>query len=991
MKKLALYTGFFLVNSFSFYMVLSLSSCGHKKVAGPGHFGGPAAEQQAQAAGVAIDDPQVLTGSRQLTFKGLRAGEGYFSADGSKMVFQSEREPGNPFYQIYLMDLASGETERISPGPGKTTCAWIHPSGDKVLFASTHLDKELPKKVEAEWQERKSPNKSKYSWSFDDKFDIFEKDLKSKTFKRLTQSPGYDAEGDYSPDGKWIVFASNRSAYTEKLSAEEQKLFQQDPSYMMDIYIMKSDGTEVRQLTKVRGYDGGPFFSADGKKITWRRFAPNGQSAEIYVMNVDGSEQKPITNLKSMSWAPYFHPSGKYIVFTTNLLGYSNFELYIVDSEGKKAPVRVSYLPDFDGLPVFAPNGKQISWTHRNEKGESQIYMADWNHEKALELLDLPKESGAADVLRLTDYSHEIRESDVKRTIEYLASPQMSGRLTGSPEEKVYANNLAELFKTMGLSPVADSYISEFDFTSGVELGEGNSLQISLPDRQIKGEPQGNYTPLSLSKEGSVAAAGVTFAGYGLFAAASEKEALYDSYKSADVKGKWVLIFRDIPENVPNSKRLQLNLYSRIQHKVLEAKQRGAVGVLVAAGPNSGSRQKIMKLRYDGATGESAIPVLSVSDELANDILVPTGRSLKQWQDILDQGEIQSTDVPKVQIAANVKLIQKKTKAQQVLAQIRVKGATKSLVIGAHGDHLGRGQLGGSSLAKNDEKDMIHLGADDNASGVAGVIELAHHLSALHKAGKIRLQQNLIFAVWSGEEIGLLGSSHWLKTVQPNKISAYLNMDMIGRYRDQLLVQGVGSALEWKDIFEQLARQTPLKMSLMEDPYLPSDSMAFYMKQIPTVMFFTGSHGEYHSPRDTADRINYAGEVEILNLMEKLILKISTVPPGSREVKISYVKAESSRNPLEGRRFRVYLGTIPDYAQEGVKGVRISGTSKESPAEKAGLQPGDVIVELAGLKIENLYDYVYGLQSLKANQPVPVRVVRSGKQQDLSITPQLKE
>jgi len=159
---------------------------------------------------------------------------------------------------------------------------------------------------------------------------------------------------------------------------------------MMDIFIMNADGSNVKRLTDIKGYDGGPFFSADGKKITWRRFAPNGQSAEIMTMNIDGSEQKQVTHLKAMSWAPYFHPSGDYLIFTTNKLGFSNFELYIVDTDGKRDPVRVSYIPDFDGLPVFSPDGKQLSWTHRNEKGESQIYISDWNDKKARELLGLP-------------------------------------------------------------------------------------------------------------------------------------------------------------------------------------------------------------------------------------------------------------------------------------------------------------------------------------------------------------------------------------------------------------------------------------------------------------------------------------------------------------------------------------------------------------------------------------------------------------------------
>ena len=299
--------------------------------------GGVSATNSGAAANA--KDQGIISNKRQITFVGPRSGEGYFSADGKKLIFQSEREPGNPFYQIFVLDLATGKTERVSPGMGKTTCAWFHPNEDKVLFSSTHLDPEIKKKTQEEYDKRKSEVKSKYSWSFDEIFDIFEFNLRTKKSKRLTQTMGYDAEASYSPDGNWVVFASNRHAYIDTLSEDEKKLFAKDPSSMMEIYLMKSDGTQVKRLTNHLGYDGGPFFSSDGKKITWRRFSANGQSAEIYVMNLDGTEQTAITRLGAMSWAPYFHPSNDYLIFTSNLLGFSNFELFVVDSEGTQKPI----------------------------------------------------------------------------------------------------------------------------------------------------------------------------------------------------------------------------------------------------------------------------------------------------------------------------------------------------------------------------------------------------------------------------------------------------------------------------------------------------------------------------------------------------------------------------------------------------------------------------------------------------------------------------
>ncbi|HRO68345.1 MAG TPA: biopolymer transporter Tol, partial [Pseudobdellovibrionaceae bacterium] len=365
-----------------------------------------------------LDQPNTLIrNSRQLTFVGPRSGEGYFSADGTKMIFQGEREGGNPFYQMFILDLKTGKTNRVSTGQGKTTCGWIHPSGKKVMWSSTHLDKGIPEKVKQEYEGRKNPVKSRYSWSYDEHFDIFESDLQGKKIKRLTREKGYDAEGSYSPDGKWIAFASNRDGYTAKLSDEDRKLFERDPSYMMDIYIMKSDGTGVKRLTDSKGYDGGPFFSADGKKITWRRFNAEGSKAEIFTMNVDGSDQKQVTRLGSMSWAPYYHPSGDYIIFASSVLGYANFELFIVDSAGLKDPVRVSFDDGFDGLAAFSPDGNTLTWTHRNEKGESQIMLADWDDVQARRLLGLPPQS-----IRPQSLAKEIRESDLRQLVGWLAS-----------------------------------------------------------------------------------------------------------------------------------------------------------------------------------------------------------------------------------------------------------------------------------------------------------------------------------------------------------------------------------------------------------------------------------------------------------------------------------------------------------------------------------------------------------------------------------------
>ena len=334
---------------------------------------------------------EFLSNINQLTFAGKRSGESYFSTDGTQLIFQSERLDDNPYYQIYKMDLDLGDVEMISNGIGKTTCAWIHPDGEQMLYASTHLDPSAKEKQKDELDFRASGKQRRYSWDYDEYYDIFIKD--NSGTHQVTSELGYDAEGSFSSDGKWIVFASNRNGFNDKaknMSEKDKKTFSMDPSYMMDIYIMKADGSEVKQLTTHLGYDGGPFFSPDNKKIVWRRFAANGATAEIFIMNIDGSDEKQLTHTNSMSWAPYFHPSQKYIIFTTNTNGFANFELYIVDIEGKQDPIRVSDMTGFDGLPVFTPKGDEMYWTRKKDNNNvSQIYRASWDHQAALKALKL--------------------------------------------------------------------------------------------------------------------------------------------------------------------------------------------------------------------------------------------------------------------------------------------------------------------------------------------------------------------------------------------------------------------------------------------------------------------------------------------------------------------------------------------------------------------------------------------------------------------------
>jgi Tol biopolymer transport system component len=302
-----------------------------------------------------------------------RAGEGYFSPDGKKIIFQAEeKDSKNPFYQIFIMDLATGKFHRVSNGVGKTTCAYFSPDGKKVIYASTHLaPKEETKKYYAqEYREREVERKTKkrrrYVWDFDRRFDIFEANLDGSGRRRLTKGEGYNAEGSYSPDGKHIVFCSNRSGKGN-----------------LELYIMDSDGKNVRRLTKAPGcYNGGPFFSPDGKRVIFRSDRKKKHQLQLYVINVDGTGERALTDdLKWVQWAPFWYKDSRHIVYTAAnhaVLGRPNYDLYWLDVDGSKK-VRLTYAPGADLLPVFRKDGKKIMWTStRDGRSPPQLYIADF-------------------------------------------------------------------------------------------------------------------------------------------------------------------------------------------------------------------------------------------------------------------------------------------------------------------------------------------------------------------------------------------------------------------------------------------------------------------------------------------------------------------------------------------------------------------------------------------------------------------------------------
>ncbi|MCB1077812.1 MAG: PD40 domain-containing protein, partial [Verrucomicrobiae bacterium] len=729
------------------------------------------------AADDAAQEAKLLSNARQLTFEGKRAGEGYFSKDGTQLIFQSEREEGNPFYQIYRLDLKTGDTERVSPGWGKTTCAWIHPDGKKVLFASTQDDPAAKQKQKEEIEFRESGQARKYSWDYDDQFEIIEYDPDKKTYANLTKTKGYDAEGAYSPDGKHIVFASNRQAHEPGFPEEDAKAFKLDQKFPMELYLMDSDGSNVKRLTHADGYDGGPFFSADGKKICWRRFDRKGLTAEIHTMKVDGTGEKQLTHLGAMSWAPFFHPTGDYLIFATNKHGFDNFELYLVDAAGEKEPVRVTHTMGFDGLPCFSPDGKKLAWTsNRTASKQSQIFLADWNDAAARELLGLNHSAPttAPTGKNRPDFSQtaaDITVDDLRKHITYLASDELKGRLTGTPGEIEATAYVASVFEKLGLEPAGDNggWFQPFEFTAGVAVGKDNALDLTLGGKKSDSlTPDKDWRPVSFSKTGKIEPGGIVFAGYGMeIPKANGDGEEYTSYFHLDVKGKWVMVLRYFPEDAPKEQREEFQRFSRLRHKAMIARRKFASGIIFVSGPNSKVREELVPMEYDASMADSGIPAISISTDLAAKILASAGKDLKALQTELDTGEMAAGfPIPDASLGAVIDVAQESRTGRNVLARLPAsdeKGRQRpAVIIGAHVDHLGD-KAGPGSLAKEHERNEVHHGADDNASGVAGLLEMAQYLASQKAAGKLDLKRDVEFAAWSGEELGLLGSSWFVK------------------------------------------------------------------------------------------------------------------------------------------------------------------------------------------------------------------------------------
>ncbi len=907
-----------------------------------------------------------LSQSRQLIYDGKRSGEGYFSKDGRFLIFQAEREADNPFYQMYILDFETGDIDRVSPGHGKTTCGYFNWSKpDQVLFASSHHDPEARNQQQAELDFRASGKQRRYAWDYEPQMDIYAFTKDGQELQNLTNTLGYDAEGSYSPDGQWIAFTSNRHAYADPVTDETKKQLSLDPSFYNEIYLMRADGSDLKRLTTHDGYDGGPFFSPDGQSIIWRRFNTKGDQADVYTMKIDGSDVQQITDFKCMSWAPFYHPSGDYVLFASNKLGFSNFELYMVDALGERMPVQITATDGFDGLPVFSPDGTKLVWTsNRTSNGKSQLFLAKWNDAAARQAL---AESPLRRTVQQTDSN--ITENDLRKHIQYLASDELGGRMTGTLGAKMAAQYIEQAFRQHGLKPLAEhDYTLPFEFSAEIEV---DAAKTKLSHNDKMAEIREEFTPFLFSDNGSVEASTV-FAGYGLTLPGSEG---YSSYTNLDVKGKTVLVIEEIPSTGDKELDRQLDRYGAVRYRSMLAREAGASAIVMIG--------KKRLQRPDALAASAGILALRVTPEVATLWMKAEGKDYaviaKDLASFNPHLNTQFEFSHPLKIAVQLK--REKKQGKNLIAVLPASQPSESyIVIGAHYDHIGMGRIG--SLVADNKLDQIHNGADDNASGTALVMELAEYLPTKYKEDPDLFDHHIIFALWSGEELGLIGSEAFCDAlpIDPQQIKAYLNFDMVGRMKEnKLVLQGIGSAMEWKKIIERKNIVHGFSLALQEDPYLPTDATSFYKKDIPILSFFTGLHEDYHRPSDDSDKINYEDLARITKFSSGVLMELLSKD-------LTFQKVEMSQSQQNMRSFSVYLGTIPDYAAE-VVGVKLSGVRPGAPSEQAGLKAGDIIIELAGKEIRNIYDYTYILGDLVVGKKEKIKINRDGKELLLEIIP----
>lgn len=872
-----------------------------------------------------------LVDVRQLTFDGENA-EGYWAPDGRELILQSTHG-GLPCDQIFRLAIDSpGSLRRVSTGSGRTTCSYFFPQGDRILYSSTHA---------AAAACPAPPDHSRgYVWAIYPEYEIWTADGKGDGLSALTKNDAYDAEATTcSRDGS-VIFTSTRDGD-------------------LDLYRMDADGRNVKRLTQAPGYDGGAFFSPDCTKIVWRasRPTPGAQLAdyqallaqhlvrpsrlELMVANADGSDARQITYLGAASFAPSFYPSGERIIFSSNYGDPQGreFDLWAINLDGSGLE-RITYTPGFDGFPVFSPDGKSLAFAsnrHQGKQGETDLFVARWQ-DGPVSATDNPADGYAADV-------------------RWLADDERGGRGIGTPGLAAAADWIESRMRAIGLAPAGEAGGFRQTFDVPVAVSAGPSTALAIDDVGVDGA---EFVAASFSSSGT-AKGPVVGAGYGISAA----ELGRDDYAGREVRGKIVLVRRFVPSGEPFKPEDVQRRYGDLRYKAWNAREHGAIGLIVVDAPEVAAGET----RPD----EAPLPALRVDQE--GDAGIPVVLVKRGTGEPLFAGRAQAS----IAVALEVE----RAPAWNLVGRVAAGAAAKlpgAVIVGAHYDHLGMG--GSNSLAPDAHEP--HNGADDNASGVAGLLEAARLLAA--RGGELR--RDVLFVAFSGEEEGVLGSTAFTRRppggLDLSNVRAMVNMDMIGRLReDRLSVLGGSSAAEWNGIVPRLCGELGIDCALSGDGYGPSDQTPFFAAGVPVVHLFTGAHSDYHKPSDDAARINAAGGARVAHLAAEIAAAVA-----SREGPLTYVAAAAPAPRGDVRGFGASLGTVPDYAgpADHRPGVLLAGVRPGGPAEKGGLQRGDLLVELAGHPIRDIQDFMFALRSAKPGQQAVAIVERDGRRVDLLVT-----
>ncbi|MCX6165289.1 MAG: M20/M25/M40 family metallo-hydrolase [Ignavibacteriae bacterium] len=566
----------------------------------------------------------------------------------------------------------------------------------------------------------------------------------------------------------------------------------------------------------------------------------------------------------------------------------------------------------------------------------------------------------------------EITKEEVYEHIKYLASDKLEGRFPGTIGGTLAMDYISKEFKTYGLTPYGDSsYIQPFDMITDLRLGKDNTLELIKNSVADNYKVEKDWTPLGYSSNGLMSGE-LVFLGYGI----SAPDLNYDDYKDIDVTGKIVVIITSSPTSTSTNNTFYN--YESIYKKISKARDNKAAGIIVISGLET--EDVLPKLTYSLASRSSGIPVIKLKREYIESIFKDLKKDFKKIQNnINNKLKPESFILTGWSVKSNINVEQVKAKTGNVIGFIEGNDPilkNEVIVLGAHYDHLGWG--GENSLYEGKDK-KIHYGADDNASGTTGVLEIAQKLSA----NKESLKRSVLFICFTGEEEGLIGSAYFTNSSIFSKLNivTMINMDMIGRMeKEKLVINGTGTSTSWIKELDELNKKYSFTMSYIPDGFGPSDQSSFYSKNIPVLFFFTGLHTDYHKPSDTYDKINSEGEEKVAKFVYDLTLSI-----GNSEKKPDFTKvSESNDKKQETGPVKVYVGTIPDFSSNE-EGYKISGVKEGSPADKGGIIAGDLMIKFGKKEIKNIYDYTAALGEHKPGDEVEVTVKRNNEELILKV------